>query len=266
MPSAIVAMGEMDNILGHVSAPTSSGGASTMGKSQDGTPAGDTSEQVGPVTGEQASGSATTVAPSADSRPQRIEVVVPDRQRPTADDLYADLRGLQIPASAVIGEMGWKAEDFVPQLGLTLDQVGPLVDANAYGELKAGSKVIGEMASMLGLGDDWKVDDVLTTLKTMREQQEMGQKAELERTINEVVGEMVITAQARPLVRRLVPAMPLNSTKIDVQRAVGEMLADSDVKSALSTVFRESVVTATPQDDREGEGVTTLTRTRKTAL
>jgi len=100
------------------------------------------------------------------------------------------------------------------------------------------NKVSGELAGILGLAKDAKLTDVIAAAKAAQEVQQRAITAEHDKLIDKVIGEMVVAEAARPLVKRMVQVSD-DADEAAVKKAVGEMLEQEDVKKALAGVFKD---------------------------
>lgn len=190
-------------------------------------------------------------------------------------ELLAELRKLGARPGQVIGEMGWDVKTLARELGWKLDDVAGEINSDRWSKLQAMVKIVGEMAELFGIGKDAdlndlakavkearevqdkvsgelagilglskdaKLDDVIAAAKTASEAQQKTAKAEHDKLIDKVIGEMVVAEAARPLVKRMLQVKQ-DATEDEIKKVVGEMLGQEDVKKALAGVFKDIVIT-----------------------
>lgn len=132
--------------------------------------------------------------------------------------------------AAICGEMGWDFQNLAKEIG-----------GDQYRALETRANVIGEMAELFGLGRDAQPEAVLSAVKTAREMQLQQARQAHEQLIDKVIGEMVVAEAARLLVKRMLH-VPENADEAAIRKAVGEMLEQEDVKTALSGLFNSAPV------------------------
>lgn len=157
----------------------------------------------------------------------------------TPEELLKEMRAQGIKPGQVIGEMEWDQKAVAKELGLDLEKA------------EANAKAVGEMAMVFGLDPNAKVEDVLSAAKVARDVQQKAFTADHDALKDKVIGEMVVAEAARPLVRRMLQ-VEADADEAAVKKAVGEMLADDDVKKSLTAVFKESPIA--PKDGRQNDG------------
>ncbi|PZN07998.1 MAG: hypothetical protein DIU76_03555 [Bacillota bacterium] len=167
-------------------------------------------------------------------------------------DLLAELRKHRPSVAQIVGEMGWKAEDVVRELGVKLEDVAPVLAGEQWSRLQAAEKAVGEMARLVGMeGAD--PDRVVKRVQQALEAEQAARQAQREQLLEKVVGEMVPLQAARPLVRRLVePRLDENADEAAIRKAVGEMLQQDDVRQALEAGFAGWVPPNVPGPDGGG--------------
>lgn len=201
----------------------------------------------------------------------------------TLAELLAELRKLGARPAQVIGEMNWNdVKLLAKELGWKLDEVAGEMDEKRWtalqaavkavgemsqvfglgpeskldelvGKVKGGVQFVGEMAVALGLAKDAKPEDILAAGKVARQTQVQASKAQHVQLVDKVIGEMVTAEAARPLVKRMLQVKE-DASEADIKTAVGEMLKQEDVKTALAGVFKEPVVSPKGPDDKTKVG------------
>lgn len=162
----------------------------------------------------------------------------------TLAELIAKLKEFKIGPKQLAGELGWK-----------LDEVAGEIDDKRWSQIQAGLKALGEIAGLFGLGTDAKLEDLVGAVKAAREAQVQAAKADRDKLVDKVIGEMVVAEAARPLVKRMLQ-VPDGADEAAIRKAVGEMLESEDVKKALQSVFKDTPITPkTPEADRQPTGV-----------
>lgn len=201
-------------------------------------------------------------------------------------ELLAELKKLGANPKVVFGEMGWKLEDVAKEVagetwaGLQaavkaigeMAEIFGLKDAKAEDVIKAikdlkgvneaNIKAIGEMIQLFGLAKEVKVDDLVAAVKAAREAQVKAAKEEHDKLVDKVIGEMIVAEAARPLVKRMLQ-VPDNADEEAIKKAVGEILAQEDVKKSLAGIFKQEVFR--PQQNQNQNSNTGLV-TRRVAI
>jgi hypothetical protein len=148
-------------------------------------------------------------------------------------ELITKLKELGITARQLAAEMGWKTEDVLAEIG---GEMLTTLKAQA-----AQVPVIGEIAAALGLAKDAKPADVVAAAKAAHDAEAKVALVAREQLVDKVIGEMVVTASARPLVKRMFQS-PVGGDEAALRKALGEMLEAADVKAALGAAFKEPVI------------------------
>lgn len=168
-------------------------------------------------------------------------------------ELLAELRKHRVSVAQIVGEMGWKPEDVVRDLGVKLEDVAPVLAGEQWSKLQAAEKAIGEMAKLMGLSEA-APDKVLERVKQALEAEQKARKVQREQLLDKVIGEMVQAEAVRPLVRRLVePKLAEDADEQKIREAVGEMLNQQDVRQALESAFGGWVPPAVTGSQRAGD-------------
>jgi len=131
----------------------------------------------------------------------------------TPQELLAKLREFlqskQLNVSMIAGELGWQATEVARQIDEDWTK-------RVTGEMETLKKV----REALGVPDD---GDVVAAAKRARAGLEAQAKAEREKTIDKVLGEMVTSEPARPLIKRMLQ-VPETADEEAIKKAVGEMV------------------------------------------
>lgn len=161
---------------------------------------------------------------------------------------FAALRGAATTLGEIAGLVGLARE-------ATPAEVRAAVKA-ASEQRQALAAVMGEMAEALGLAHDATAEAVVAAAKAAREAQEAAQRAAHATMVERVLGEMVPAEKVRPLVKRMLPGLE-GRDEPAVREAVGELLKSEDVKAALAHVFGERVPQplATNREDQGSSGL-----------
>jgi hypothetical protein len=144
--------------------------------------------------------------------------------------LRQQLQAKNTTMAAICGEMGWNFQNLAKEIG-----------GEQYRALEARANAVGEMAELFGIGRDAQPEAVVSAAKAAREVQLQQARQAHEQLIDKVVGEMVVAEAARPLVKRML-RVDDNADEAAIRKAVGEMLEQEDVKTALSSLFSSAPV------------------------
>jgi len=159
----------------------------------------------------------------------------------TLQELLAELKKQGASPAQVVGEMGWKPKDVLTTLGLKFEELAGEIGGEAWAGTKARADAVGEIATALGLAKDVKPADIVAAAKAAREAQIKVARAERDALIDRVIGEMVVAEAARSIVKRMLQ-LPEQVDEAAVKKAVGELVAQEDVKAAMASVFKQDVV------------------------
>lgn len=159
----------------------------------------------------------------------------------TLAELLGELRKLGAKPTEVIGEMGWDLKALVKEAGFKLEDIAGEVNPERWNTLQEAVKAVGEIAEAFSLGKEAKLGELVALVKDARGVQLEANKAEHDQLVDKVIGEMVTVEAARPLVKRMLGAAE-DADEAAIKKAVGEMLEQDDVKTALTGVFKETKI------------------------
>ena len=145
----------------------------------------------------------------------------------TLQEILNALKGMAVTPKQVIGEMGW-----------SLDAVAKDADNDAWDKMQAAAKAVGEMETLFGVSN---IDDLNKAVKAARDMQLAAAKTQRDSMIDKAIGEMVTVEAARPIIKRLLN-VPDDAKEEDVKKAIGEMLAQDDIKQAMEGVFKQDII------------------------
>jgi hypothetical protein len=143
------------------------------------------------------------------------------------EEILKALKGMGVTPKQVVGEMGW-----------TLEAVAKDADNDAWNKMQEAAKAVGEMEALFGVDN---VASLSEAVKAARDYQLAAARAQRENMIDKVIGEMVTVEAVRPIIKRLLD-VPNDAKEEDVKKAIGEMLAQDDIKQAMSAVFKQDVI------------------------
>ncbi len=220
MPTSVVAVGEMDSIIG-ASPFNNYGGEKAMTLQELIAELRKLGARPSQVVGEMG----WDVKTLAKELGWELDKVAGE----ISSDRWAKLQTMM----KAVGEM---AEMF----GLGKDaELGDLTKAVKEAK-EAQEKVSGEIAEVLGLSKGAKLADVVVAAKAAREAQQKMVQDEHNKLVDKVVGEMV-DETARPLVKMLLQVKQ-GATEDEIRKAVGEMLAREDVKKSFSQLYKDPII------------------------
>lgn len=145
----------------------------------------------------------------------------------TLQEILNALKGMAVTPKQVIGEMGW-----------SLDAVAKDADSDAWSKMQAAVKAVGEMETLFGVNS---IDDLNKAVKAARDMQLAAARAQKDGMIDKAIGEMVAVEAARPIIKRLLN-VPDDAKEEDIKKAIGEMLAQDDIKQAMEVVFKQDII------------------------
>jgi hypothetical protein len=145
----------------------------------------------------------------------------------TLQEILNALKGMAVTPKQVIGEMGW-----------SLDAVAKDADNDAWSKMQAAVKAVGEMETLFGVNS---IDDLNKAVKAARDMQLAAARAQRDNMIDKVIGEMVAVEAARPIIKRLLN-VPDDAKEEDIKKAIGEILAQDDIKQAMEVVFKQDII------------------------
>lgn len=154
----------------------------------------------------------------------------------TLAEVLGELRKLKATPSQVAGEMGWKVEDVVADLGYK-----PEIEADALQTLKDQASLVGECAKALGLESAAGLVDAAKDAKAAQDKLIVAEHAAM---VDEVLAEKIVAETARPLVQRMLH-LEIGMSKEDIEKAVGELMATDEIKQVLSSAFGTPSITST---------------------
>lgn len=181
---------------------------------------------------------------------QKEEEIVADM---TVEQLFAEARKLGVKPEQAIGEMGWTPEQVIKGLDGGFDVIAKTADSAKYAEFEKAVATVGEMAEVLGLGKDAKVEDIVSRAKEAKTAYDKQNADSHDQTVEKVIGEMVANEDVRPVVKDVLK-VERGADEADIKKAVGEIM-DKDWVKDLAARSRSggTRVTAT-QDTKSAAG------------
>ncbi len=164
-----------------------------------------------------------------------------EESKVTLAELLGELRKLGAKPAQVVGEMGWDVKTLAKEMGWELDKIAGEVNAERWNQLLEAVKAVGEMAGEFGLTKEAKLSELVTMVKAAREAQLKAATAEHDKLIDKVIGEMVQAEAVRPLIKRMLQ-IGAAADEVAIKKAVGEMLAQGDVKKVLAEFFKGDTI------------------------
>jgi len=160
----------------------------------------------------------------------------------TLAEIFGELRKLGIKPAQILGEMGWDAKTVAKEMNWEFEKIASEIGSEQWKSAEEAQEVLGEVREALKLNKESKNADILAAVKTAHEAQSKLLTAEHDRLVDKVIGEMVSTELARPLVKRMLK-IDAAADETAIKAAVGEMLKDETLKKALGEIFKDTSIT-----------------------
>lgn len=171
----------------------------------------------------------------------------------TVDQLFAEARKMGVKPEQAIGEMGWTPEQVIKGLDGGFDVIAKTADAAKYAEFEKAVATVGEMAEVLGLGKDAKVEDIVGRAKEAKTAYDAANADSHDKTVEKIVGEMVVNEDVQPIVKDVLK-VEKGTPEADIRKAVGEIMEKDWVKDMLAgSRTNRTRVTGTTDNSKGGE-------------